>query len=368
MTHQDFKIALFDAKPYDRFFFDSINAKYEFSLTYFEEKLRPQTAPLAAGFDAVCAFVNDDLSEQTIETLSQNGVKMIAMRCAGYNNVNLKAACERGIPVVRVPQYSPYAVAEYALGLLMTLNRKIHRAYNRVRESNFSINGLMGFDLRGKTVGVIGTGKIGRVFIGLLQGFGMNVLAYDLYPNAAAADELHFQYVDLDTLFRNSDIISLHCPLTPENTHLINEKTISEMRPGVVIINTSRGKLIDTAALIDGLKTGQVGAAGLDVYEEETDYFFEDRSSDVMQDDVLARLTTFPNVIVSSHQAFFTQEAESNIAQTTMESLAAFAEGRKLEDAICLNCGGLKQCPGKNRGEHCSPEPTMITRVSGKEK
>lgn len=364
MTHQDFKIAVFDAKPYDRLFFDAENKKYGFDLTYFEEKLRPQTAALAAGFDAVCAFVNDDLSEPTIETLFQNGVKMIALRCAGYNNVNLKAACERGIPVVRVPQYSPYAVAEYALGLLMTLNRKIHRAYNRVRESNFSINGLMGFDLRGKTVGVIGTGKIGRVFIGLLQGFGMNVLAYDLYPNNAAADELHFQYVDLDILFRNSDVISLHCPLTPENTHLINEKTISEMKPGVVIINTSRGKLIDTAALIDGLKTGQVGAAGLDVYEEETDYFFEDRSSDVMQDDALARLTTFPNVIVSSHQAFFTQEAESNIAQTTMESLAAFAEGRKLEDAICLNCAGLKQCPGKTPGERCCPAAALHIRVN----
>jgi len=359
MDNHDFRIAFFDTKPYDRAFFEEENRKYGFDITYFEAKLRPRTVGVTAGFDAVCAFVNDELDAFVMEQLHRNGVKIVAMRCAGYNNVNLKAACELGIPVVRVPQYSPCAVAEYALALLMTLNRKVHRAYNRVREGNFSITGLMGFDLRGKTIGVVGTGKIGRTFIELLRGFGMRVLAYDPYPNPASASELNFEYVPLETLFRESDVISLHCPLTPENTHMVNAKSIALMKRGIVLINTSRGRLIDSAALVNGLKSGQIGAAGLDVYEEETDYFFEDRSDRAVLDDILARLMTFPNVIVSSHQAFFTAEAERNIAETTMQSFDAFANGRKLEDAICLNCGGVKQCPGKHSGEHCALSPAL---------
>ena len=357
MNEKDFRIAIFDTKPYDRFFFEEENKKYGFDITYFEAKLRPRTANVTAGFDAVCAFVNDELDAEVMERLHQNGVKLVAMRCAGYNNVNLQAACKFGIQVVRVPQYSPYAVAEYALALLMTLNRKVHRAYNRVREGNFSINGLMGFYLRGKTMGVIGTGKIGRTFIGLLRGFGMRVLAYDLYPNPDAARESNFEYVPLETIFRESDIISLHCPLTPENHHMINDATIAKMKKGIVLINTSRGRLIDSTALVNGLKSGRIGAAGLDVYEEETDYFFEDRSDRAVLDDILARLMTFPNVIVSSHQAFFTVEAERNIAETTMKSIDDFASGRTLVDSICLNCNGQRQCPGRKPGDPCPAHP-----------
>ena len=357
MNEKAFHIAIFDTKPYDRFFFEEENRKYGFDITYFEAKLRPRTVNVTTGFDAVCAFVNDELDAEVMEQLAKNGVKLVAMRCAGYNNVNLQAACKFGIQVVRVPQYSPYAVAEYALALLMTLNRKVHRAYNRVREGNFSINGLMGFDLRGKTMGVVGTGKIGRTFIGLLRGFGMRVLAYDLYPNPDAARELNFEYVPLETIFRESDIISLHCPLTPENHHMINDATIAMMKKGIVLINTSRGRLIDSAALVNGLKNGQIGAAGLDVYEEETDYFFEDRSDRAVLDDILARLMTFPNVIVSSHQAFFTAEAERNIAETTMKSIDDFANARTLEDSICLNCDGQKQCPGRKPGTPCPAHP-----------
>ncbi len=357
MNDKDFRIAVFDTKPYDRFFFEEENKKYGFDITYFEAKLRPRTANLTAGFDAVCAFVNDELDEQVMEQLHKNGVKLVAMRCAGYNNVNLQAACKFGIQVVRVPQYSPYAVAEYALALLMTLNRKVHRAYNRVREGNFSISGLMGFDLRGKTIGVIGTGKIGRTFIGLLRGFGMRVLAYDPYPNPEHARELNFEYIPLETVFRESDIISLHCPLTPENHHMINDETIAMMKKGIVLINTSRGRLIHSVALVNGLKSGRIGAAGLDVYEEETDYFFEDRSDRAVLDDILARLMTFPNVIVSSHQAFFTAEAERNIAGTTMKSFGDFAAGRTLENSICLHCDGQKQCPGRKPGAPCPAHP-----------
>ncbi len=350
----NFKIAFFDTKPYDRAFFTVSNANFGFDLTFFEAKLRPRTAALAAGFDAVCAFVNDELDESVMDALAKSGIQLIAMRCAGYNNVNLKAACERGITVVRVPQYSPYSVAEYALGVLMTLNRKIHRAYNRVREGNFSINGLMGFDLRGKTVGIIGTGRIGRVFAEILQGFGVKILAYDLFPNEAAAAELHMQYVSLPELFAQSDIVSLHCPLTPENVHLVDQKAIDQMKTGVVLLNTSRGKLIDSNALISGLKSGKIGGAGLDVYEEETNYFFEDLSDRAVLDDALARLMTFPNVIITSHQAFFTREAEANIAETTLGNCMAFAEKKPLENAICFHCDGTKNCPGKKRGERCA--------------
>lgn len=351
------RIAFFDTKPYDKIFFEELNKQYDFDITFFESKLRPQTAALTENFDAVCAFVNDEINEKVIEILAKNKIRMIAMRCAGFNNVNLKAACSNGITVVRVPAYSPYAVAEYALALLMTLNRKIYRAYNRVREGNFSINGLMGFDIHGKTAGIIGTGKIGQIFAELLSGFGVRILAYDLYPNYEAAEKLNMQYVDLQTLFKESDIISLHCPLTPENHHLINAENIALMKDGVTVINTSRGKLINSSDLINGLKSGKIGAAGLDVYEEETDYFFEDRSDKVVQDDNLARLLTFSNVVISSHQAFFTREAMHNIAETTMQSFKALAEGSKLQNAICNNCGGTKNCPGKKQNEHCSRRP-----------
>jgi len=351
---EKFRIAFFDSKPYDREFFTAANARYGFDLTFFEAKLRPQTAGLAAGSDAVCAFVNDEIDETAVAKLAESGVKLIAMRCAGYNNVNVKTACEHGIPVVRVPQYSPYAVAEYALALLMTLDRKIHRAYNRVREGNFAIGGLMGFDLRGKTVGIVGTGKIGRTFAELLTGFHVRLLAYDPFPDPEAAKKLGLEYAPLEKLFRESDILSLHCPLTPENTHLVNADAIAKMKDGVVLVNTSRGKLIDSAALVDGLKSGRIGAAGLDVYEEETDYFFEDRSGEIMQDDILARLTSFPNVIVTSHQAFFTREAVTNIAETTLAACADFIAGKPLENAICRQCGGTKNCPGKRPGEHCT--------------
>lgn len=353
MNLKNFHIAVFDTKPYDRIFFEDENTKYGFSITYFEDKLKPETVQFTKGFDAVCAFVNDLIDEQVVKCLHENGVALIAMRCAGYNNVNIKTAHEYGIPVVRVPEYSPYAVAEYTLGLLMTLNRKIHRAFNRVREGNFSIQGLMGFDLKGKTIGIIGTGKIGRAFAKVLQGFGMKILAYDLYPNAEAANELAIEYVTPERIFQESDIISLHCPLTPENTHIINDETIQKMKKGVILLNTSRGKLINSKALIKGLKSGKIGAAGLDVYEEETNYFFEDQSDKIMQDDTLARLMTFSNVIVTSHQAFFTREAIQNIVETTLSSCATFAEREELKDAICLNCDGERSCPGKKRGETC---------------
>ena len=343
MNNKDFRIAVFDTKPYDKFFFEEENKKYGFDITYFEAKLRPRTANLTAGFDAVCAFVNDELDEQVMEQLHKNGVKLVAMRCAGYNNVNLRAACKFGIQVVRVPQYSPYAVAEYALALLMTLNRKVHRAYNRVREGNFSIGGLMGFDLRGKTIGVIGTGKIGRTFIGLLRGFGMRVLAYDPYPNPEHARELNFEYVPLETVFRESDIISLHCPLTPENHHMINDETIAMMKKGIVLINTSRGRLIHSAALVNGLKSGRIGAAGLDVYEEETDYFFEDFSGHILNDDILARLISMPNVIVTSHQAFLTEEALSNIAETTVLNLVQLHDEGACDNELRFVGGEVKR-------------------------
>lgn len=346
------KVAFFDTKPYDREFFTETNRKFGFELTFFEARLNPNTARMAEGFDAVSAFVNDDVGEATIKELVKAGVKLIAMRCAGYNNVNLAAAYGK-ILVMRVPGYSPYAVAEYALALLQTLNRELHRAYNRVRENNFSINGLMGFDLRGKTFGIVGTGKIGRVFAELLQGFGVRILAYDMYPNAEAARQLHIEYVSLEELYRNSDVISLHCPLTPENVHMINDEAIGMMKHGVYIINTSRGKLIDSAALIAGLKSRKIGGAGLDVYEEESDYFFEDRSGYAIDDDILARLMTFPNVLITSHQAFFTREAMTNISNVTLKNIEDFVKGRELVNCICYQCDGNRQCPGK--GGHAAP-------------
>jgi len=327
------KIAFYDTKQYDVNSFNLRNEDYGFEIKYFEAKLTEDTARLAKGYDVVCAFVNDRLNRRVIDILEEQGIGLIAMRCAGYNNVDFEAAKHR-IKVVRVPAYSPYAVAEHALALIMTLNRKTHKAYSRTRDNNFSINGLQGFDLFQKTVGIIGTGKIGRIFADICKGVGMKVLAYDKYPN----EESGLDYVDLDTLYAQSDIVSLHCPLFKETHHIIGQDAIIKMKDKVMIINTSRGGLVDTEALIQGLKQKKVGYAGLDVYEEESEYFFEDFSEEILDDDILARLLSFPNVLVTSHQAFLTAEALENIASTTLSSISAFGQGKKLENEICYKC------------------------------
>ncbi len=321
------QIAFFDTKPYDRQFFDIANQKHNFIIHYFESRLNPDSAALAKGFDAVCAFVNDDVSTEVVNKLAELGIKLIVMRCAGFNNVDLNAANAHGITVARVPAYSPHAVAEYTLGLILALNRHLPKAYNRVRDGNFTINGLLGFDLYQKTIGVIGTGKIGKTFIELLQGFGMNVLAYDPFENQDLKDRKLCTYVPLTEIFEKSDIISLHCPLSPENMHMINHSTIAQMKKGVMLVNTSRGKLIDTSALIDALKARKLSGAALDVYEEEAGYFFEDNSAGGIADDILARLLTFPNVLVTSHQAFFTVEALTNISDITLQNVKDFEDG-----------------------------------------
>lgn len=323
-------VAFFDAKAYDRDSFSRFSDE-NISIRFFENKLNEDTVSMAACCDAVCAFVNDTINGEVIEKLSSYGVGVIAMRCAGYNNVDLKAAAGR-IKVLRVPAYSPYAVAEHAMGLILTLNRKLHRAYIRTRDHNFSLEGLTGFDLRGKTVGIIGTGKIGRCFADICEGFGMEIIGCDPYES----DEFCGKYVSLDGLLEKSDIISLHCPLTKENHHLINRETISKMKDGAYIINTSRGLLIDTAALTEGLKSGKIGAAGLDVYEEETALFFEDYSDEIIPDDTLSTIISMPNVIVTSHQAFLTREALDGIAGTTMENLRAYFAGDELKNEITL--------------------------------
>jgi len=329
------KIAFYDTKPYDRIWFDVMAKEYGYEISYFDFKLDAQTAPLAASSDAVCVFVNDDANKQAVEILHQNGVKLIALRCAGYNNVDFKSAWEK-IHIVRVPDYSPAAVAEHAAALLLTLNRKTHRAYSRTRDNNFNINGLIGMDLVGKTAGVIGTGKIGRVFAGICKGLGMNVLAFDPYP----AENLDVRYTGLDELLESSDVISLHCPLMPETKHIINSESLEKVKTHAIIINTSRGALIDTTALIEALKARKIGGAGLDVYEEESEYFFEDLSDTIIEDDELSRLLTFPNVILTSHQAFFTEEAMQEIARTTLENIKAFESGGALENEICYKCDG----------------------------
>lgn len=336
-TTRRLNIAFFDTKPYDQRSFDAVNKDFGLALTYFEERLHAGTVSLAAGFDVVCAFVNDVLDCTVIETLAKGGTQLVALRCAGYNNVDFKAAFGK-LHVVRVPAYSPHAVAEHAAALLLSLNRKTHKAYYRTREGNFSINGLLGFDLHGKAAGIIGTGQIGRCLVPILQGFGMCVLAYDAYPNAEYADQSGIHYVSLEELYARADVISLHCPLLPETQYLINSESIAAMKPGVILINTSRGKLINTQSLIAGLKSGHVGAAGLDVYEEEGDYFFEDLSTEMIDDDILARLLTFPNVLITSHQGFFTQEALHNIAQTTLENIRAFQATEPLTNEICYQC------------------------------
>lgn len=338
------KIAFFDTKPYDKEAFMSLNSKYPFSIKFFEHRLTEDTVRLSEGYDVVCAFVNDTLNKTVLLSLYENGVKLVAMRCAGYNNVSLETAYEK-IHIVRVPAYSPYAVAEHALALMLALNRKTHKAYLRTRESNFNIAGFTGFDMNGKTAAVIGTGKIGQVLISILNGLNMRVLAYDLYPN----NSVDAQYTDLDTIYKESDIISLHCPLTPQTHHIIDEESISKMKDGVMLINTSRGALVDTKALIDALKTGKIGSAGLDVYEEESSYFFEDFSNTVVTDDLLARLLTFPNVLVTSHQAFLTKEALFNIAETTFENIKAFSEVKPLNNEVCYRCD-KKECAKKKNG------------------
>ncbi len=339
------KIAFFDAKPYDKIWFDRLKDEHGFKIKYYENKLNEDTVTMAAGSDAVVAFVNDDINAQVLDFLNQQGIHIIALRCAGYNNVDFQSAFGK-VHVVRVPAYSPYAVAEHAMALLLTLNRHTHRAYNRTRDYNFSLNGLTGFDLHGRTVGVIGTGKIGQVFIDICKGFGMRVLAYDPYP----VQDKGIDYVSLETLFAESDIISLHCPLTKETHHVINKQAFSLMRDGVYIINTSRGALVDSEALIEAIKSGKVGGAGLDVYEEESDLFFEDFSNTVMQDDTLARLVSMPNVIVTSHQAFLTQEALKNIAETTLENMVDYFEDKPLKNEICYQCDKAATCPINHEG------------------
>lgn len=324
MSSKNINTVVFSSKPYDKQFLSA--AKYPASATmsiqwhFIEAHLSPETASLAKGADVVCVFVNDVVSEAVIRTLKTFGVKLIALRCAGFNNVDLKAAATADIPVVRVPAYSPYAVAEHTIALLLMLNRKLHRAYNRVREGNFSLDGLMGFDLHGKTVSIIGTGKIGHIVGTILSGFGCNVLAVDPH----SAHDFPGRFVDWKTALQEADILTLHCPLTPQTHHLLNTDSFAQMKPGVMILNTSRGALIDTQAAIEALKSGQIGALGLDVYEEEGDLFFEDLSNNVIQDDTFMRLLTFPNVVITGHQAFFTQNALENIAQTTVHNIHTF--------------------------------------------
>ena len=338
-----YTIAFFGSKPYDEASFNEKNSEYGFELRYYKGHLNLNNVILTQGVDAVCIFVNDTADAEVIRQMAANGVieelrhqgiRLILMRCAGYNNVDLKAAAENGITVVRVPAYSPYAVAEYTVALMLSLNRKIPRATWRTRDGNFSLHGLLGFDMYGKTAGIIGTGKIAKKLITILRGFGMNILAYDLYPDYNFAREHQVVYTSLDELYHNSDIISLHCPLTEQTKYLINDYSISKMKDGVMIINTGRGQLIHTNALIEGLKNKKIGSAGLDVYEEESEYFYEDQSDKIIDDDTLARLLSFNNVIVTSHQAFFTREALANIASTTLQNIKDFMNHKPLENEV----------------------------------
>ena len=330
-----YKIAFFGAKPYDIASFDKVNEHFNYDIKYFKGHLNPNNVVLTKGADVVCIFVNDTADAAVIDAMAENGVKLLALRCAGFNNVDLTAAKGK-LPVVRVPAYSPYAVAEYSVALMLSLNRKIHRAYWRTRDGNFSLNGMMGFDMHGKTIGIIGTGKIAKILIRMLKGFGMRILAYDLYPDLKFAEEEGFSYVSLDELYRESDIISLHCPLTDQTKYMINKDSIGKMKDGVMIINTGRGQLINTNDLIEGLKEKKIAAAGLDVYEEEGEYFYEDKSDKIIDDDVLARLLSFNNVIVTSHQAFFTREALHNIAETTLQNIDDFRHHRPLVNEVIL--------------------------------
>lgn len=314
------KIAMFSAKPWVHQAFEPLAASFSAEITWLEPRLEPATAALAAGHEAVCVFVNDQVDAMVIQRMKDIGVRLIALRCAGFNNVDLKAASRAGLGVVRVPAYSPYAVAEHAAGMMLCLNRRYHRSWARVLEGNFALDGLLGFDMQGKTVGVVGTGRIGQVLCRILQGFGCRILAYDTFPDATLRDS-GVEYVDLPAIYARSDILSLHCPLTPETRHMIDANAIESMKKGVMIINTSRGPLVDTVAVIAALKTGKIGYLGLDVYEEEQELFFEDHSEQVIQDDTFVRLQTFPNVLITAHQAFFTKEAVDNIARVTLENI-----------------------------------------------
>lgn len=340
------KAAMFDTKPYDKESFEKY-ASDRLSITYFDTRLTEETVSLAKGYDVVIVFVNDELTAPVIDSLYSYGVRLIALRCAGYNNVDVKAAFEK-IHVVRVPSYSPEAVAEHTMALLLTSIRRIHKAYNRTREYNFSINGLTGMNLYGKTVGVIGAGKIGKAFIKICNGFSMRVLAYDKYPDETVPAE----FVSLETLLRESDVISLHCPLTEENYRMINAETIAMMKDGAVILNTSRGGLINAEDLVDAIKSKKIGAACLDVYEEESELFFSDKSGHILRDDVLARLLSMPNVIVTSHQAFLTEEALAAIAQITADNIVTSLESDECENEICYRCERLGECR-KDRSGKC---------------
>ena len=341
------KIAFFDTKPYDQAAFEKANQGGEFEIKFYDGRLTIDTADLAKDADAVCVFVNDRVDAEVIDRLYDLGVRMIALRCAGFNNVDV-AHCFGKIHVFHVPAYSPHAVAEHAAAMLLTSIRRIHKAYIRTRDFNFSLSGLTGFELHGKTVGVVGTGKIGRSFIDICRGFGMRILAYDMYPNPALGDI----YVPLETLFAESDIISLHCPLTEQTHHLVNARTIAQMKKGVMIVNTSRGALIDAEALLEGIKARQVGGACLDVYEEEADLFFRDYSGHILSDDVLARLISMPNVIVTSHQAFLTEEALGAIAETTFNNLREYSRTGICANELCYRCGKIEQCM-KNKNKKC---------------
>ncbi len=337
------RIAFFDTKPYDRPSFDKYGREYGVEFKYFETKLNEDTVELAQGYDGVCAFVNDTVNAEVIDRLHEMGVRVLAMRCAGYNNVDVRHAFKR-LHVLRVPAYSPYAVAEHTMAMLLTSVRRIHKAYIRTKDFNFSLSGLTGFDLYGKTVGVIGTGRIGRVFIDICRGFGMKVLAYDKFHAEGLDNGDTVRYVTLDELFERSDIISLHCPLTEDTYHIINEASLARCKQGVVLLNTSRGALVDAEALLAGIKSRKVGAACLDVYEEESDFFFEDLSGHILEDDTLARLISMPNVIVTSHQAFLTDEALENIAETTVTNLVGFFEKGECPNELCYRCGATVDC------------------------
>ncbi len=327
------KILFYDTKEYDKKLFERYNKDYGFEIKYLESKLNNETAPLANGYDAVCIFVNDRAEKETLDILKECGVKLIVLRCAGYNNVDIKNLPE-GMSVVRVPRYSPYAVAEHAVALLLSVDRKIYKSYQRTKKYNFTLNGLLGFDIHGKTVGVIGTGKIGKVFINIMKGFGTEVLAYDVYPDEKAAQEMGFKYTTLDELYEKSDIISLHCPLTDENTNMINKDSIKKMKKGVVIINTSRGKLINSDDLIDALGKGKIGGLGLDVFDEEEDFFLNDMSNSYYRNTELSVLLTMPNVVITSHQAFFTKEALDKIGKVSMDNIKEFFETGNCENFV----------------------------------
>lgn len=330
------KVAVFSTKSYDREYLDKLNTKGEHQLTYFDASLHKETTNLTIAFDSVCVFVNDKVDRQTIEKLAENEIKVIALRCAGFNNVDIKAAKEKNIKVVRVPSYSPQAVAEHAVALILTLNRKTHKAYNRIRESNFSLEKLIGFNLYEKTIGVIGTGQIGSAFCNIMLGFGCTVIAHDVIESEILKEK-GVAYKPLDELLNSSDIISLHCPLTPGTNHLINTDTLSKIKQGAMIINTSRGALIKTTDVIAALKTGKLGYLGIDVYEQEEHLFFKDLSESIIQDDLIERLMSFHNVLITPHQGFFTREALTQIATTTLQNLSDFENGLSLQNEIKIN-------------------------------